>query len=571
MRARFEVQVQRDGRWVVEEMEVTEQAAVGRANRQLQRGGCTAVRVVRERLGRDTVLFERTAGDGSGPDPRAAPASPIQEAPDCETVEDLMRLEARLAAGKVLRKWFDLNTVTPTETLHNYRALSRLMDSEPMCYPSAVDRVATVQARRQGSDARERREALFRLIEEAGRRTRSAEGEKAIRKLGLGSFSKLCRVAEQAAWIPQDRDVLIRVAVSRDLIGMGSWLAKLEALLLAVSAELPAEDLAILDGFIADVLGSSQAVQDILGDRPNLAAALVALIDILEGKPGAGAEPDVVAVLRRLLADGRLSAAWTVLRDRVMSEVRGTQPLSRNDPANEEAAFEALTGRILGFRRLAEGPDMAQALTSRCGRRFTEGGKAGAQRAIAAMGDMIADRSRRLRYYLDMLDTPMGTDCAPMVAARIRDTIGEAVDIHGFVAVEEPAHDKLSALGSLQRALGRAKALPPQVRTHLVERLDQLVVDYLVGERVIERLDDPSDPLRIRALRLVRFVASGLLVEGKALDLARARVVEHLRQPGFIENFTADIDDPTHKETAIRDFWAMLTAAGFNGGSGAGG
>lgn len=378
MRARFEVQVQRDGRWVVEEAEVTETGAIARANRFLQRGGCSAVRVVRDRLGRDTTVYEKAATGGCDRS-RATPASPITEAADCAEVEDLTRLEARLTASKVLRKWFDANHVTPLETLHNYRALVRLMDTDSPVYPSAVDRVATIQARRAGVETRERREALFRLIEEAGRRTRAAEGEKAIRKLGLGTFPKLCATAEKVAWIPQDRDVLIRVAVARDLVGQGSWLAKLDALLHAVLAHskvLTADDLAILDGFIADVLTSPKAIQDILGDRPNLARALIALIDIMEGKEDAGSsrEVETVTVLRRLMAEGVLTAAWKVLRDRVVSEVQGANPLSRNAPEKETAAFQELVDRILGSRRLGEGPDMARALTTRCSRRFTEGG-----------------------------------------------------------------------------------------------------------------------------------------------------------------------------------------------------
>lgn len=563
----FEVQVQRESRWIVEDIKQSEQAAVSQAMAVLNRGNCEAVRVVRERLGRETVVFEKKA-DGDA-EPRTAPASAIEDAADCETVEDLMSLEARVTASKVLRKWFDANKVTPTETLHNYRVLSRLMDSDPVCYPSAVDRVASIQARRRDIDVRERRDALFRLIEEAARRTRSAEGEKAIRKLGLGTFAKLCAVADKVAWIPQERDVLVRVAVSRELIGMGDWLPKLDALLAAVSTDLEPHDLGILDGFIADVLGSPQMVQDMLGDRPNLAAALVALIDIMEGKPADDRpEPETVTVLRRMMADGRLKGAWLVLRDRVVNEVRGTRALARNDPEAEEVEFQRLVGRILSVRRLGDGPEMAHALTTRCGRRFTEGGKTGARLAVTAMGEMIGNRARRIIYFCDMLGTEMGAQLAPMIATSIRDTITEAFDIHGFVRFDESAQEKLATMGILQRAIGGADTIPPQVRKALVDRLDELICDYLQRERVIERLDDPGDTLRKRATRLVRFVASGLLVEGKALNIARARVVAHLRQPGFIENFTADLPEAAQKEAAVREFWSMLAAAGFNTGGG---
>lgn len=569
MRARFEVQVQRDGRWVVEETEATEEGAIARANRFLQRGGCSAVRVVRDRLGRDTTVFEKQAGGGGSDSGRATPASPITEAADCAEVDDLTRLEARLTAAKVLRKWFDANHVTPLETLHSYRALARLMDTDAPVYPSAVDRVATIQARRAGVDARERREVLFRLLEEAGRRTRAAEGEKAIRKLGLATFPKLCATAEKVAWIPQDRDVMIRVAVARDLIGQGGWLPKLDALLGAVSAHgaaLAADDLAILDGFIADVLASPKAIQDILGDRPNLARALLALIDIMEGKADAdgGREVETVTVLRRLMAEGVLTAAWQVLRDRVVSEVQGTNPLSRNAPEEEAAAFQELVDRIVGVRRLGEGADMARALTARCGRRFTEGGVAGQRRAIAAMGQIIGNKASRLRYLLDLLDGELEDACAADVARHVHATVSSLRDVHDLVDRRRAPPEKLSVVGGLQRGL-LAAPLPKDVAAPLVDRLDTMAAAYLVRDRVVERLDDPGDSLRVRATRLVRFVSSGILMEGKAMDLARARVVEHLKRPDFVAEFTVDVEDAAGKEAAVRDFWSLLTAAGFKG------
>lgn len=559
-RAKFEVQVQRDGRWTLELVEDDEAVAIREADKILARGNSQAVRVVRERLGRDTTVYRK---ERSGGETVNVAASPITEAADCGDVEDLYSLAARLTAGKVLRKWFDANKVTPLEVLHNYRALSRLMDSDPQVYPSAVDRVATIQAKARGTDARQRRDELYRLIEEAASRARRAEGEKQVWKLGLSTYPKLCRAAEQAAWIPQDRDLLVRSAVARDLIGQGSWIGKLDALLATVTPDLCEQDLGILDEFIADVLGSPQTIQDILGERPNLSAALVALMDIMEGKPPAGRrEPETVAVLRGLMAEGRLKSAWLVLRDRVVNEVSGARPLSRNDPAREAEAFQALVTRILRFPRLGSGPQMAEALTSRCSRQFAEGGKTGLQRAIGSMGGLIGDRARRLHYYLDMLKTESGRQCLQALGQAVQQTVMEAGDIHAFVRVDDSAHDKLAALGSLQRALRQAP-LPPAFRDALVDRLDILVANYLVQERVIERLDDPTDSLRIRARRLVNFVASGLLIEGKAMALARARVVEHLRRPDFIGEFTADIANPTHKETAVRDFWQMLTTAGF--------
>ena len=68
-------------------------------------------------------------------------------------------------ANRLLGRYLDDVVLTPTELLHHYRELKRLLDMD--LTPAAVDRVATVQAAATQSDSRERRDRLQALLDQA--------------------------------------------------------------------------------------------------------------------------------------------------------------------------------------------------------------------------------------------------------------------------------------------------------------------------------------------------------------------------------------------------------------------
>jgi len=108
-----------------------------------------------------------------------------------------------------------------------------------------------------------------------------------------------------------------------------------------------------------------------------------------------------------------------------------------------------------------------------------------------------------------------------------------------------------------------ASSVPDDIKTEIATKLDDGLADYLVREKVIERIDNPSLHLRKRAYMLVQFCSSGVLIEGKSAAMARKRVVGYLKQPNFTDKLVDDIKDMTTKEGTIRDFYALLQRSGF--------
>lgn len=562
----YEVKVQREGRWTVDQVTESEAIALKRAQDLATAAQHEAVRVEKERLrgdgsfGKPTVIFEQTC---SRRDPQVT-ISHIDDAPDCATLEDIYGIDARLTMWKVLRKYFEQVALTPSEVLHNYNALARLMDNDPPVYPAAVDRVATLQARRAGTDPRERRDQLFAWADMAASRAREAEREKPLHKLKTRNFRRLIEAALEEGG-PARRDHLVRCTIARDLYMRRNFLEKLEVLLEAVEQAETREELGILDGFIADVLGSATVIQELLGSRPNLCAALIALVDLLEGKEEDHPPrdtPDVVRVLRGLFAESRLPCGTTVLIDRVRSQVAGRQPLSRNDPSREGEAFSRLTDRLMHAKGVIGGPGMAEALTHRCGLQFPEGGDVGRRKSVAAMLNLIRDPVQRIRYLLTIAETATGTAALEEILLTLRAITAGAVDVHSFVNPRISMPKKLMTISDLQRALA-ASTLPADARKELFDRLDDLLADYVEREGFLARLDDPGLQLRERATRLIKFCSSGILIEGKALQIARKRIAAYLRQPNFVEHLTEGCTSTVEAETVVRDFYRQLAEAGF--------
>ena len=105
-------------------------------------------------------------------------------------------------------------------------------------------------------------------------------------------------------------------------------------------------------------------------------------------------------------------------------------------------------------------------------------------------------------------------------------------------------------------------AWPARVCAPLTEKLDALVADFLVDHQVIEKMDDPGDSVRVRAVQLLQFCTFGVLTEGRATVMARTRVLAMLKQPQFEEKFVADLPADV-RDKALRDFHQMLAKSRF--------
>jgi hypothetical protein len=562
-RESFEVQVLKQGRWVTESARPSEEEARALAKKLLGNKACPGARVMRNWQNFDgtmaeNVVFEQTQAVKEGP----VRINPIDSAPPrCIRSRDYFSLESRMTMNRIFRGYMEQVFLTPTELLHNAKELARLRDKDNLL-PAAADRVAALQTKDSTElTAKQRRDEIFAAFDQIYAQARRADGLK-LPKFE-GPFSALLRKAAVVAGGGGEApEYLAMVMLSRELIGIRNWVGKLSRLCKLAAEESDAGATLLLDTVIADVMGTA-VVQDVLGAQPSLGSAIIAMLDLADGRfdhaiSDAG---ETAALLNGQLAQGRLPGTRNCLIDRALRQLRSPQPLARNNPAKEMEEYQRVLIRLLGPGGLLAGPDAAEAMTLRSSRFVEQGGATGRRAAITTTVKVMPDKAHGVMYLAELSKTGFAQDC-------LDDIVKEMGFVFSARVIGELTRRTMSPREKLQSATNafnatKSSALPEEVKSKVAAHIDGVLERYLIDETVIEKLDNPNDPLRDRAVRLVKFAGAGVLPEGRALAMARSRIVKLLRQPNFDAHFVEGIADPVKAQKALRDFHQLLMKAGF--------
>jgi hypothetical protein len=346
-RLRYEIQKLCDKRWQIcevigdgreqrgrrfgrTEFEEVERQVLAKANALLAGGEVEAVKVLRERVRDDgfTTISEVFLREATGGKPES-PATVSQydgASPLCERPDDLYRREACKAIGVLLRSYLDKQFIIALELLHFHPYIRKLNDSYSLIQ-GAVHQISSSQA--AGGDVKARGQALHGLIEAVEKKARDAMAEKRLPTIEGGDFKRFFeRMA--ARYEGAELRFYMMLGITRHFQGTQSFQARLDFALDLLQSELPADMKGLLDEIAAGCLDSSQLIMDLLGHKPNLATALVALAQLARGRDEAG-NTGTLAKLRALIAGGMLPLTADSLWDRILRELARGRPLSRSD------------------------------------------------------------------------------------------------------------------------------------------------------------------------------------------------------------------------------------------------
>lgn len=565
-RATFELQVLRDKNWTVQNLYDDEDTAKRQAEHALRNrvnGGVKVIRIWKRADGEHTekVILEKLSEAEPVRDVRIVP---IDAANVCRDEADFLSPESRATMGRLFRKYLDAMVLTPTEVIHVYREYQRIWETEGIVM-SGVDRIALIQSRDSDVDAKARGEEIYRAVEMIGARARRCARMKSLPRDLSGGMAAVFAAVAPLAYDDADRRFFAASVLARELVQRRDWLAKLDLLGELIAGETDVEAMGLLDEVTAEVFGSAGVIQDALGPKSNLAAALFALIDILEGARVAfAADLPRREAFAAALASGCLPRLHAALKDRFLRMLAGGGDLSRNEASEEGERFRELLNRLLDADGLIGEAETAHALLERACRMVVEGGATGRIRAMQRMMGCLDTPARRVRL-LCCLAPLFRRDPEPrdFLLGLLRSLIGDAASVDAIVGRFASPVAAMGVISGLARALA-ATALPVTVIAPLLGRLDALLADFLVEQQVIERIDRADQPLSVRATTLVNFLLSGLLTEGRASTLARERIRAHLKRSDFVEAFAADFPDATARERGLREFYALLAKAGFS-------
>ena len=568
-RVSYDVQTYSTDHWVLDRSFRTEAEARAHGKALFANPRCEGYRVVRDWQKPIGYHFETELITEFRPVFETLAVTPIEEAPLCTSDAQFYGVESRLAIGRLLRSYLERMVVTPTEILHNHQEARRLLDRDTLV-PTALARVASLQSGRNGDGATARRDELFRIIDRLTERSRAAEALPDLPELGTDGFDavydQLSRRLSGAGG--DDLAFTALVVLSRELVHMRTWMFKLDTLIDHLGPHPEpgrAGPVAVLESACADLLVAPSVLGTLLGAQGSMVEEIVRTLELSQGRLDTDGLPadHRLARLNDTLASELLGDCRQVLFDTMRRQVRGAHPLTpEGDGAAEQEAFQRLLAQLTGDKGVLGGGGMAEALTIRCGRSLGSAAAGGGRDAIAGVLARYPDPKDRLRYLISLAGSDLGREHAADIVAELQGLLAHSRDARLFISDGAPVVEGLSQVTGLYE-LAVDSALAATDRRRLADAIDSLLALYIANSGVVARLDSPYEPLRPRADRLLRLCIPGVLKSPKALETARQLVINQLRQPGFDQRYTAGITDSAQRQQALRDFYGLLTEAGF--------
>ena len=317
----------------------------------------------------------------------------------------------------------------------------------------------------------------------------------------------------------------------------------------------------------------ADVLRDMLGHQRDLASALITMICFANGEP-IGEEPENLTIehpaytniqLNKLIGAGKLPESKTVLVDRVRRQLEGLSPLSKGDREEEREVFHGLLNKLIPDINIIGGADMAEAVTTRQSTIINKGGQKGMKEAAASVLPTLADPGRKAGYLLSLLESKLGSE---VLGAEIDNHLDALLvgspSVNHLVREKLPPNKKMAKITSIFNRITKS-ALPDNRKEQLTSRIDELLASYIVKGKILDKIDNSERPLHVRAFMLVSMVQPEMLPKGKASNLAREIIVNHLKRPNFESELVSQIPDPKEQANTLRKFHEQLHRCGFFG------
>ena len=539
----------------------------------LGESGVSGVRVVH-----DSILIEKSINDLEEEDfvfekikeavQEKIFVGEIDTAPNCEVADDLLKPDALTTLNRLFRKYLDKNNITAMEVIHNGKEIKRLNDADTLV-PSAVGKVAKIQSENSDASSNERRDILFEFMQEITNKANQAEerGLPAIKKTSFTeAISELKKTASEG-----ELQYLLNVIIAKELIDTRSYWGKLlQTIRWASDLDDPGVE-AALDRFVADILANNSVIQDLLGDQLDLGSAVIEMLDLGSGSLETGELDELQeegmewtkAKLNQIMARPSFKISQLILLERAEQQIAGSGKLSKEGETGEQERFNAILDRVITEDEVLGGAQMAEALTERQTRLINKGGLTGLKEAINTLIPSLRSPARKIALLLSLASSKMAEDkLEQFIQEHIETLLIKPSSISGIVSRDLPPNRKMEQITSSFYQIEKSQ-LEQELKDKITARLDDILASYLEESKIIEKIDNPSRPMHLRAMMLVGMCQSEMLPRGKASNIARDVITKHLKKPDFNTELVAQVDE-AEKDNVIARFQSQLKRAGIS-------
>ena len=429
----FEILTRNDTTWQIEATVASKTEAEEVATQMLSGAGVNGVRVVSEhtlinkaidQLEDEDIVFEKLKEVGQ----EKIFINDIDEAPSCTKAKDLLNTDSRKTINRLFRRYLDKNNITGIEALHNNKELKRVMDADALV-PSAIAKVVKLQVGSEQPIANERRDILFKFIQEITEDARKAE-EKQLPRINGTDFETALLALDGISKEDSDFDYLLNTVITRELIDTRDWWGKLAQSIGWMTSTTDPRGLSALDKFLAEILANNSVVQDLLGDQPDLGSAIIEMLDLSSGsltmgnieEMQTGSIEQTKAQLNLLLSSETFKECHLTLADRVSQQIEGATALSKTGEEGDRERFNAILDRLIIKDHVLGGQNAAQAITERQSRILNKGGLTGLKEAVETIVYSLQSPSRKAAFLLSLWNSKKG-------AEQLSDHIQEQINL----------------------------------------------------------------------------------------------------------------------------------------------
>lgn len=523
--------------WTLDSATEDRAAAIAAAEERLATRKAASVKVTKETLDPETREFRTVVILQKGEPDRVKPR-PVREdvEPLCVAPDDLYHAHSRERIGRLLEDWLERQRATPFELLHRPGLVERL-EASGVEFQHAIQKIALPEAHARGVSVHEMVRTFQSLAERSIERLMKDERKGLLPNLQKEAFGA---VAERLQGVPE-RAYLLGAGVAGMLAEASSWTDKVARLLDLADAAPPAGPpralaLFVIEQPLAEILGSSAALDDIIGRDLDLGSRLAAMTR-MSAIEAVGALMRGDKRLRELmppLSDtGERLAHWLAKEDfehvrralarRVLRELNGPRRLR---PESAEAEIEVLRA-------------LAMALTAASG-------------TLVPVEEVVSAFTNRSRMLVtsDFVESYLGAGRTPAQEAQaliwlVENVIGAAnkreacrwlAALVGSLKFEKEVRQgpdspavRMSALAGLQRDIARA-GLAPEDYGPVQAKLGELggILDAEV--RLTAGLARARAPASDRLMLLLRLALGETAPLGPASERAKAEAMRLIRQ-----------------------------------------
>ena len=525
--------------------------------------GATGVKVVKETYNDETgdYLSLKIFEDGLNKIKTKPAQEDVPHALPCFKPDDLHSYYARQTIARLIPEYLARNKITVTELCHRADMLEKL-EATGTLLQHAIQKVAVAQAASTTTPVQQIIKSLNELTTKAFHRVYRDSRNLTFPSVQCGEFGAL---ATKLAGQPNGIYVL-NGALARMLADAKGWDEKVFRLI-SLMDEAPQEGpggqllISAIDTIIAEILGGSAALQDLIGKKDNLGAALMSLVQLFLGH-----EPDVadgerqgLISLTHRIAKDELPEARTAIASRITAEFKSVKRLYPESLFEEFKTLRQIANRVvLGVGKYLSHEDLITAFTLRSRRLITH----------ETLGEHLADAAtpdEKLERLLFVEENIIGIENKRQLATFVTPIITSPAFENYFHSPKIPVIVRLQRLAALHARV-RYSNFQENQRAEFADLLDRLASGVESGAKLLESIEAKTVSHVEKACMILKLFTAETFTEGRLSAKAREQIVTYLSKPGFLTGYVAQMpataEDKLDAGAAMAELMQTLERAG---------